>query len=123
MNPADLFRQETDTLQLSSGEVLFREGEKADLFYIVLEGSLEILVGENVVEMAERGAIVGEMALIEDAPRSATVIAKTPSRLVGIDQKRFRFLVQQTPNFAIHVMKALADRLRRMDQRLATSQK
>ena len=118
MNPADLFRHASDTIDLSRGEAVFREGEKGDLLYVVLDGSVDILVGDAVVETAARGAVIGEMALIDDSPRSASAIAKTPCRLVGIDQKRFHFLVQQTPNFSIHVMKVLAERLRRMDRLL-----
>jgi CRP/FNR family cyclic AMP-dependent transcriptional regulator len=55
------------------------------------------------------------MALIDSSPRTASVVAKTPCRLAQIDQRRFHFLVQQTPYFATHVMKTLADRLRHMN--------
>ena len=118
MNPADLFRQETDTTDLSPGEAVFREGDKGDVVYVVLEGSVDIVVGGTVVETAARGAVLGEMALIDDSPRSASAIAKTASRLVAIDRRRFQFMVQQTPNFSIHVMKVMAERLRRMDRLL-----
>ncbi len=123
MNLANLFQQETDTINLSLGETLFREGDKADLFYILLDGSLDIVVGGEVIETTDRGSILGEMALIDDSPRSATAIAKSSCRLVGVDRKRFQFLVQQTPNFSIIIMKVLVDRLRRMDQRLFAAQK
>jgi CRP-like cAMP-binding protein len=118
MNPAELFRLETDTINLAPGETVFREGDKGDLAYVLLDGSVEIVLGGEVIETAERGAVLGEMALIDDSPRSASAVAKTASRLVGINRKRFQFLVQQTPGFATHVMKVLADRLRRMDRRL-----
>lgn len=118
MNPADLFRLETDTTDLSPGEAVFREGDKGDVVYVVLEGSVDIVVGGTVVETAARGAVLGEMALIDDSPRSASAIAKTACRLVAIDRKRFQFMVQQTPNFSIHVMKVMAERLRRMDRLL-----
>jgi CRP/FNR family transcriptional regulator, cyclic AMP receptor protein len=55
------------------------------------------------------------MALIDNSPRSASAVARTPCRLVAINRKRFIFMVQQTPNFSIHVMKVMAERLRRMD--------
>lgn len=116
MNPADLFGRATDTLDLSPGEAVFREGDKGELLYVLLEGRMDVVVGEVVVETVERGAILGEMALIDDAPRSASAIASSPCRLVAIDRKRFQFLVQQTPNFSIHVMRVLAERLRRMDR-------
>jgi len=115
MNPADLFRQETDTLQLAPGEFLFQEGDKRDKMYVLLEGEMEVRLGDHVVENAKEGALIGEMALIDDSPRTANAVAKTPCRLATIDRRRFHFLVQQTPHFATHVMKELADRLRNMN--------
>ena len=115
MNPAELFRQETGALQLATGDSLFREGEKGEKMYVLLEGEMEILLGDFVLETVGQGALVGEMALIDDSPRTASVVAKTPCRLAEIDRRRFHFLVQQTPHFATHVMKTLADRLRHMN--------
>ena len=115
MNPADLFRQETDTVQLAPGDVLFREGDKRDKMYVVLEGEMDVRLGDYVVETAKAGALIGEMALIDDSPRAADAVAKTACRLAPIDQRRFQFLVQQHPYFATHVMKTLAQRLRRMN--------
>ena len=115
MNPAELFRQETDTLQLAPGDFLFREGDKRDKMYVVLEGEMDVRLGDYVVETARAGALIGEMALIDDTPRTANAVAKKASRLAQIDRRRFHFLVQQTPHFATHVMKILADRLRHMN--------
>ena len=115
MNPADLFRQESDTVQLSPGEFLFREGDKGEKMYVLLEGEVDIFLGDFVLETAGPGALLGEMALIDDSPRTAHAVAKTPARLAQIDRRRFHFLVQQTPHFATHVMKVLADRLRHMN--------
>ena len=112
MNPAELFRKETDTLQLAPGDFLFREGEKGDKMYVLLEGEIDIFLGDFVFETAGSGALLGEMALIDDTPRTANAVAKSPSRLAQIDRRRFHFLVQQTPHFSTHVMKILADRLR-----------
>jgi len=58
------------------------------------------------------------MAMIDDGPRSATVNAKTDCKLLPIDRQRFNFLVQQTPNFAIYVMRVIAVRLRKTDSLL-----
>jgi CRP/FNR family transcriptional regulator, cyclic AMP receptor protein len=120
MNPADLFRRDSDAIQLSAGEFLFREGETGDKMYVLVEGSAEIRLGDLVLETAGPGALVGEMALIDQTPRTASVIAKTPARFAQIDQRRFHFLVQQTPNFATHVMKVLAERLRHMNALAST---
>ena len=119
MNPADLFRQETDALQLAAGDFLFEEGENADKMYVLLEGEIDIFLGDFVLETAGPGSLIGEMALIDNSPRTANAVAKTPARLAKIDRRRFHFLIQQTPHFATHVMKTLADRLRHMNAVMA----
>lgn len=115
MNLAELFRHETDLEALAAGQTLFNEGEPGDLMYVLISGTAMILVNNKLVETAEAGAILGEMAMIDDAKRSATVIAKTDCMLFPIERKRFNFLIQQTPNFALHVMRVIAERLRRTD--------
>jgi CRP-like cAMP-binding protein len=119
MNPADLFRHDEHPVLLAEGSELFRAGEAAQEMYVLLAGSADIRVGNAVVEQARPGALLGEMAMIEDSPRVATVIARTPCRLARIDRARFNYLIQQNPFFAVHVMKVLVDRLRRMDERVA----
>jgi CRP/FNR family transcriptional regulator, cyclic AMP receptor protein len=118
MNLAELFRHETDLQELPAGQTLFREGEPGDLMYVLMSGSAEIFVNNKLVEEAGTGAILGEMALIGDKARSATVVAKSDCRLLPIDHKRFDFLVQQTPHFALHVMRVIAARLREADSML-----
>jgi CRP-like cAMP-binding protein len=115
MNPRELFRQETDTLELAPGDYLFQEGDTGEKMYVLLEGEIEIFLGDFVLETAEPGMLIGEMALIDDGPRTANAVAKTACRLAQIDRRRFYFLVQQHPHFATHVMKTLADRLRDMN--------
>ena len=119
MNPKDLFRQETDALWLSPDEFLFQEGEKGDKMYVLLEGQIDIFLGDFVFETAGPGSLIGEMALIDDTPRTANAVAKTPAKLAQIDRRRFHFLIQQTPHFATHVMKILADRLRHLNAVMA----
>jgi CRP-like cAMP-binding protein len=115
MNPRELFRQEADTLQLAPGDFLFREGDSDEKMYVLLEGEIEVFLGDFVLETAEPGTLIGEMALIDDGPRTANAVAKTACRLAQIDRRRFHFLIQQHPHFATHVMKTLADRLRHMN--------
>jgi CRP/FNR family transcriptional regulator, cyclic AMP receptor protein len=115
MNPRELFRQEADTLQLAPGDFLFREGDNDEKMYVLLEGEIEVFLGDFVLETAEPDMVLGEMALIDDGPRTANAVAKTACRLAEIDRRRFHFLIQQHPHFATHVMKTLADRLRDMN--------
>jgi CRP/FNR family transcriptional regulator, cyclic AMP receptor protein len=119
MNPAELFRKERDILQLAPGDFLFCEGENDEKMYFLLEGEVDISLGDFVLETAGPGSLLGEMALIDDAPRTANAVAKKTSRLAQIDRRRFHFLVQQTPQFATHVMKTVADRLRYVNAVLA----
>jgi len=120
VNPADLFAHETDPVRLAPGQMLFEAGQPADGMYVVLEGSLDVSIDGKVVEQSTRGAIIGEMALIDESPRSATVIAREPAVLARLDAPRFRRLIQQNPFFATHVMKVLVDRVRRIDRVRAT---
>jgi CRP-like cAMP-binding protein len=121
MNPADLFSHETNPVRLAPGEILFKAGDAPDAMYVLLEGSLAVQVGDKVVENATRGAIIGEMALIDHSPRAATVTASTAASLAKLDERRFQRLIQQNPFFATHVMKTLADRIRFMDRLLTES--
>jgi CRP/FNR family transcriptional regulator, cyclic AMP receptor protein len=116
MNAADLFKHETETTDLASGEILFKEGDVGDCMFVLLEGAVDVRVGGITVEQSERGALLGEMALIDHSPRGATVVATEPTRLVKVDERRFNFIIQQNPFFAKHVMKVLVDRLRHMNE-------
>jgi CRP-like cAMP-binding protein len=89
--------------------------------YVVMEGEVEILDGPIILEVTGPGSIVGELALIDDEPRSASVLAKTDCRVVHVDRKRFQYMVQETPFFGLAVMKVLADRLRNKNIRTRAS--
>jgi CRP-like cAMP-binding protein len=115
MNLAELFSHETDLFEIAAGQTLFKAGDQGDVMYVLMSGAAEIVVNGKVVEQIEPGAILGEMAMIDSSPRSATVIAKTDCKLFSIAQQRFNFLVQETPNFAQHVMRIMAKRLRKTD--------
>jgi len=115
LNLAELFRFETGLVSVPASQPLFRAGESGDRMYVLMEGDAVVMVGDTVVERALPGALLGELALIEQTVRSATVMATTDCQFLPIDARRFQFLVQQTPNFALHVMRTMADRLRRVD--------
>jgi CRP-like cAMP-binding protein len=110
-----LFSHERNLITLRPGEVLFKKGDPAQKMYVVLTGAVRISDGNTVLEEVSAGDIVGEMALIDHAPRSATVSAASDCTLAEIDERRFLFLIQQTPGFALNVMRMLSQRLRRMN--------
>jgi CRP-like cAMP-binding protein len=101
--------------EFQASSTIFVEGAPGDVMYVVLEGEVELLVRSQVLEVAGPGDLVGEMALIDAKPRSATARAKSDCRLAPVDERRFLFLVHEHPFFALHVMRVLTDRLRRMD--------
>jgi CRP/FNR family transcriptional regulator, cyclic AMP receptor protein len=114
----DMFAAEANPRVCEAGEAIFRAFDMGAEMYVVLEGQVEITIGPNVVETLGPGEPFGEMALIDQAPRVATAIAKTPCKLAVLSEKRFLFMVQQTPHFALQIMKVMADRLRKMNARL-----
>ena len=114
-----LFEHASDAKSVPAGTVIFNEGDPRDFMYAVVEGRVDLHVHGRLVESVEPGGIFGEMALIDKEPRTGTAVAKTDSKVVQIDERRFLFLVQQTPNFSLYIMRVLSDRLRRMDERLA----
>jgi len=108
----DLFRNETAPKAFKAGEKIFMEGQPGEYMYGVISGQVEITKNGKVVDTVGPGGIFGEMALIDKAPRSASAVAKTDCTAAQITEKRFFFLVQQTPNFALHLMRVLTDRVR-----------
>ena len=97
----------------NAGETIFAAGDAGDNMYVIRSGEVEVERDGKIVEMLSEGCIFGEMALIDGSPRAATARAKTDCELAPITEKSFLFLVHETPFFAIAVMRALADRLRR----------
>lgn len=122
MDLKELFRFETDLMEVAKGEFLFSTGDEGDKMYVLMEGEADIIVGNVVVEKSGPGALIGELAILGTSPRTASVEAVTDCRFLPVDVRRFQFMVQETPNFAFHVMKVLAERLRKMDLRLLESQ-
>jgi CRP-like cAMP-binding protein len=112
-----LFDHAADARPFAAGTTIFEAGDARDGMYAVVEGEVDILVNGKLVETVGKDGIFGEMALIEQEDRADTAVAKTDSKIVVVDERRFLFLVQQTPHFALHVMRVLSDRLRRMDER------
>ncbi|MFI5397006.1 MAG: cyclic nucleotide-binding domain-containing protein [Candidatus Binatia bacterium] len=115
MSSLNLVRFAADSRSFAAGQPIFNEGQPGDVMFVVKEGEVDLVVHGKVVETVGPGGILGEMALIDGNPRSATAVAKTDCQLAPINEARLQFLVQQTPYFAIEVMRVLAKRLRHMD--------
>ena len=93
--------------------MLFETGQPGEHMYVVLSGAVELQAAGRAIETVERGGILGELALVDNEVRSATAIVTAEASLVPIARKRFLYLVQQMPHFAISVMEVMAQRLRR----------
>ena len=98
-----------------TGVTIFKAGEQRKYMYVVVEGEVDIYINTVLCETVNPGGIFGEMALIEKDVRVATAVARTDCKLAQIDENRFNFLIQQTPFFALQVMRVLAKRLRKMN--------
>jgi CRP-like cAMP-binding protein len=96
------------------GATIFKEGDRGDRMYFVQSGSVELRVGGKPVMTAEAGTFFGEMALIEEAPRSASAHAATECHLMPVDRARFEYLVRMTPDFVLEMMRTIAARARAM---------
>ena len=114
----EMFALEENPRVCEAGEEIFRAYDMGSEMYVVLEGEVELTIGTQVLETLGPGEPFGEMALIDQAPRVATAVAKTACKLAVLSEKRFLFMVQTRPQFALQIMKVMADRLRKMNARV-----
>ena len=103
------------------GETIIQQGSGGAAFFVIESGEAKVVIGGEVRATLKAGDHFGELALIDDEPRSATVVAKTDARVVAVDRRKFEFMVTETPYFALAVMKVLADRLRRTNARIRSN--
>ena len=117
------FEQAAKVINLPAGVEVFRTGDPGEVMYVVTAGYANVLVGKTIVEIAAPGSLLGEMALVDQKPRSATVVTRTSCKLVPIGITEFDLLVQETPAFGRYVLKIVTERLRRMNENLSATQK
>ena len=111
-----LFGKETATRILEPGQLLFAKGDPAHEMYIVKRGQLQILNDDFVLETVGPGDLIGEMALVDESPRSASVKALTSCEVIPVNESRVLWMVEQTPRFALRLLKVLSTRLRRTNE-------
>ena len=104
-----------DVMQVRKDETIFLHGSIGMHMYIVLEGQVEIRIGDRVVDVVNPGQFFGEMALVDDRPRAGDAVSRTSSKLLKIDSKQFIKLVRESPDFALKTLKAVVARVRRAD--------
>lgn len=108
----DLFHHETDLRTFAANEVIFHQGAPGDVLFAVLEGQVEIRREGKTIAVVTPGQIFGEMAVIDQKPRSAQAVAATACKLAAVPPIRFMRMVQINPFFAVQVMQNLCEKLR-----------
>ena len=111
------------TRVFQDGEVIFEEGSHGDEMYIIHSGAVKLVKRtpewETVVATMGPGEFFGEMALVDNAPRSVSAVAAADhTRVLPLDRDKFLFLVSHQPAFALNVMHILCQRIRAMNERL-----
>jgi CRP-like cAMP-binding protein len=111
MDLLEVFKDSDDMVEFPAGSVIMTEGIEGNFMYVVMRGEVSISLKNKVLARALPGEIVGEMALINSDIRSATVTANTDCLLALIDQSSFESLLRHVPEFTLHVMNVLANRI------------
>jgi CRP/FNR family transcriptional regulator, cyclic AMP receptor protein len=120
-----LLGEVVDTRTLKAGETLFRHGDPGHAMYVVSKGKLEIFIkdhaGQKIV-LAETGPgdVFGELALLDEGPRSATAVATEDSELIELDRGDLLLLVTKRPESALHMLGAMGAMTRKADMLLRT---
>ncbi len=105
----------TDEIDVAAGTVLVQEGRVAHEFFIIISGEVAIDKGGQEINNLTGGDFLGEIALIDGGPRTATATASTPCRLLVLTHGGFHQLLDTSPEIRRAVMEALGQRLRRLE--------
>ena len=110
---ADLQRiaEIADELDLTDGATLIREGERGREFLVIVDGTVKVSRKGRKLRDLGAGDFIGEIALVADVPRTATVTATSPVRLLVVTDRAFRGLLEKTPSVATKVLQSLGERL------------
>jgi len=102
------------------GEVIVRQGDEGDCMFVIQDGEVEILVEENgseaLLRVAGRNEILGEMAIFEHQPRSATVRARSKARVLTLDKRNFLRRINEDPSLAFQMVEIMSRRVRELSQ-------
>ena len=98
------------------GRAIFKNGDIGTCMYIVLQGEVQIKIGDRDIERIKPGGIFGEMALIDESLRAATALSVTDVTMLKLDEKHFTKLVHESPDFAITLLRIIVGRVRAADR-------
>jgi CRP/FNR family transcriptional regulator, cyclic AMP receptor protein len=116
MKLPNIFEKEVIPQSFSAGSVIFAEGEQGDSMFVVKSGEVDIYIHDHLVETVGVDGFFGEVVLVDHVSRSGTAIAKTDCTLIPINERHFLFMVEETPFFALAVLRAMSSRLRRHNE-------
>ena len=103
--------QLADEIDLREGKEMTRQGQRGREFFVLLEGSADVSKDGRRINTLGPGDFFGEIALVSDVPRTATVTATSPVRALVVTDRSFKRLLEDVPQMQTKVLKALADRL------------
>lgn len=110
-----LFARKAGTsITFPAGSIVFKRGDPGSTMYVVQSGVVEMVIGDKVIEVCGPNEAIGFMSMIDSAPRSSTARVREDCELSVLDQRKFRFMVDEVPNFALYIMGAMARRIRGM---------
>ncbi len=112
----------TEDLEVQEGKVLCREGEAAQEFFVIIDGEVDVTAGGRHLRTLSGGDFFGEIALIEDIPRTATVTATTPLRFFVLTRQSFWSMIERMPEVERKILRALARRLMAQDPTVAAAE-
>lgn len=109
-----------DEIQVPAGQVLVTQNASGNSFYVIIEGSADVLRDDQKLAELTEGDFLGEMALLEDLPRSATVVTTSPTRVLEMHRRDFSSVLDDAPHLARKMLATMAHRLRHADEQLVT---
>jgi len=124
----DFFSRNVSLRYFPAQTILFKEGDIGDYLFFVVEGMVDVRLestesGQNIIASFDRGCCVGEMSIVDDYPRSATIVVTKPSELLFVTRKRFESICHENPPGGIKFLHGLAKtismRLRKRPGRFA----
>jgi CRP-like cAMP-binding protein len=124
----EFFRAFGKVEMIPAGRTIFRENRRSrrlllqrDKMYLLLKGRVNLVARAHEIRAVKSGDIFGEMAALANLPRSATAVARTPCRVIGLDRRQFEQALAKKPAFALMLMRVMVGRLREMLARLRSA--
>jgi CRP/FNR family cyclic AMP-dependent transcriptional regulator len=102
----------SEDMEVEEGKVLTREGQSGSEFFVIVDGEVSVMKNGQEIRTLGPGDFFGEIALLEDTPRTATVVAKTPLRFFVLTRQSFRSMLAHQPELEQKVLAALEERVR-----------